>query len=146
MGRRRTGTLAAAGLVGLLLAVPALGQEFSARLGRIPVDGRNQASVAGLGHVMAELDGDRLEIEGDFAGLLGPATAANLHMSPAVGVRGPVIHALAVTSGSEGELTGEVRLDAGQLAALSAGRLYIQVHSESAPDGNLWGWLLVDEE
>jgi hypothetical protein len=26
--------------------------------------------------------------------------------------------------------------------ALKAGRFYIQLHSERAPDGNLWGWLL----
>jgi hypothetical protein len=22
------------------------------------------------------------------------------------------------------------------------GRVYLQIHSESVPDGNLWGWLL----
>jgi hypothetical protein len=25
---------------------------------------------------------------------------------------------------------------------LRQGRMYLQLHSESAPDGNLWGWLL----
>ena len=29
-----------------------------------------------------------------------------------------------------------------QLQALLDGRLYIQIHSASAPEGNLWGWLL----
>ena len=29
-----------------------------------------------------------------------------------------------------------------QIADLRAGRLYVQIQSERAPDGNLWGWLL----
>ena len=33
-----------------------------------------------------------------------------------------------------------------QLADLEKGRLYVQVHSEKAPDGNLWGWLLPQEK
>lgn len=126
----------------LVAAAPAFAQEFDARLGRFPVDSRNQSAVAGLGRATAELDGDRLEIAGEFGGLLGPATIANLHMGRAAGVRGPVIHALTVSAGAEGKLEGSVRLNAGQIEALRAGRLYIQIHSESAPDGNLWGWLL----
>ena len=84
---------------------------------------------------------DRLVIAGEFAGLLGPATIANLHIGAAVGVRGPVVDSLSVTGGSEGELRGSVRLSAAEVAALRSGRLYIQLHSESAPEGNLWGWL-----
>ncbi len=126
----------------LLAAGPALAQEFEARLGRVPVDSRTQSTVAGIGQATAELDGDRLEITGEFAGLLGPATQANLHMGRAVGVRGPVIHELTVAQSAEGRLEGSVRLTAEQIEALRAGRLYIQIHSESAPDGNLWGWLL----
>jgi len=133
-------------LIGLLLltlfARPTLADEFDARLGRMPVDSRNQAAIAGLGHAHAELEGDRLEIEGEFEGLGGPATVANLHLGLAVGVRGNVIHALTLTQDVEGRITGTLRLSADEIAALRAGRLYIQIHSESAPDGNLWGWLL----
>ena len=32
-----------------------------------------------------------------------------------------------------------------QVADLEKGRLYVQLHSEKAPDGNLWGWLLPQE-
>jgi len=125
-----------------LAALPALGEEFNARLGRTPVDSRNQASITGLGHARAELEGSRLEIAGEFAGLGGAATVANLHMGRAVGVRGDVIHALTLTQDVEGEIRAVVELSPEQLAALRAGRLYIQIHSASAPDGNLWGWLL----
>jgi hypothetical protein len=29
-----------------------------------------------------------------------------------------------------------------QIESLKKGRLYLQIDSEKAPDGNLWGWLL----
>jgi CHRD domain len=128
----------------MALAAAAAGEEFSARLGRVPVDSRNQASIAGLGHATAELDGNRLQITGDFAGLLGPATIANLHIGPAVGVRGEAFHELEVTPATAGKLSGSLSLNDEQLTALRAGHIYIQIHSESAPDGNLWGWLLDD--
>jgi hypothetical protein len=129
-------------LTALLTAMPALAQEFEARLGRMPVDARNQASVTGLGNATAELDGDTLIVSGRFEGLQGPATTASLRMGPAVGVRGPEVHALEVTTAADGALRGSVELTPSQVAALRAGRLYIQVDSSAAPDGNLWGWLL----
>jgi hypothetical protein len=141
---KRQSVVTFGGVVALLLSSAVLAEDFGGRLGRIPVDNRTQAAVEGIGHATAELDGSRLTIEGEFAGLLGPATVANLHISPAVGVRGPAIHELTVSSMTAGELTGSVRLRADEVAALRAGRLYIQIHSESAPDGNLWGWLFND--
>lgn len=133
--------LAVGGVVAMMLTSAVMAEEFSGRLGRVPVDNRTQAAVAGIGHATAELDGNRLTIDGDFEGLLGPATVANLHMGRAVGARGPVIHELTVSHQSDGEVSGSVRLRADEVAALRAGRLYIQIHSESAPEGNLWGWL-----
>jgi hypothetical protein len=132
------------GMAMLALTSAAFAEEYRARLGRVPVDSRTQSSVAGLGSATAELDGDRLTIEGAFDGLLGPATTANLHLGVAVGARGPVIHSLTVETESAGELEGSFRLSTAEIAALRAGRLYIQVQSESAPDGNLWGWLLTE--
>ena len=131
-------------LAALLTAMPAVAQVFQARIGRMPVDARNQASVTGLGEATAELDGDTLIVSGRFAGLQGPATAASLHMGPEIGVRGPEVHALEVTTAADGALRGSIELTSEQLAALRAGRLYIQVDSAAAPDGNLWGWLLED--
>jgi hypothetical protein len=132
-------------VVAVGIASTAVAQEYGARLGRVPVDTRTQSDIAGLGHASAELDGNRLTIEGDFSGLLGAATAASLNMGIAVGARGPVIHELEIETMREGTLTGSVTLNAEQVEALRAGRLYIQIDSESAPDGNLWGWLLGEE-
>lgn len=143
MRRRLTSWLA--GILAMTVAPALLADDFSARLGRVPVDTRTQSEIAGIGRASAELDGNTLDIEGDFSGMLGPATMAELHLGRAVGARGPAIAGLTVEKSTEGRLSGSVRLNREQLDALRAGRLYIQVHSEIAPDGNLWGWLLADD-
>jgi hypothetical protein len=56
-----------------------------------------------------------------------------------------VVADLQVTGGASGTITGDVRLSAEQVAALKAGRLYVQIYSEKGvlPDhSTLWGWLL----
>jgi hypothetical protein len=44
-----------------------------------------------------------------------------------------------------GEISGTMQLTADQVTELTAGKLYVQLHSEKAPEGNLWGWLLPQE-
>ena len=136
--------LAVLGLA-VLAAETASAEDFLARLGRAPVDSRNQASVTGIGKATAELDGNRLRIEGSYEGLQAPATVANLHLGAAVGARGPIIHALELTAGVDGSIRGNLRLSQTEVDALKAGRLYIQIDSEAAAEGNLWGWLLADD-
>ena len=41
--------------------------------------------------------------------------------------------------------TGVVELNAAQIDELRNSRFYVQLHSEKAPEGNLWGWLLAQE-
>lgn len=118
-------------------------KTFKTRLAPVPIDISMQATVAGSGTVSATLTGTKLAITGSFDGLKSPATTAQLHRSPVRGVRGPSIADLVVTKaeGTSGTLSGTVELSAVQVADLEKGRLYVQLHSEKAPDGNLWGWL-----
>jgi hypothetical protein len=58
------------------------------------------------------------------------------------GVRGPAIAELTVPSTSSGSFSVDLALTPEQAQGLRQGRVYIQIHSASAPDGNLWGWLL----
>jgi hypothetical protein len=107
-----------------------------------------QATVSGSGSVSAVLAGTRLTITGTFDGLKSPATIAQIHKGPVKGVRGPSVFDLTVspgTGGTGGTLSGTVTLTAVQVTDLEKGRLYVQLHSEKAPDGNLWGWLLLPE-
>jgi len=50
------------------------------------------------------------------------------------------------TDGASGTISGAFTLTSIQVADLEKGRLYVQLHSEKAPDGNLWGWLLPQEK
>jgi hypothetical protein len=47
-----------------------------------------------------------------------------------------------VTKAEKGTVSGTVELSPDQIEDLRNGRLYVQIQSQGAPDGNLWGWLL----
>jgi hypothetical protein len=116
-------------------------QTFKGRLSPMPVDATNQAATTGVGAASAVLTGTKLVISGTFSGLQAPATLAQVHVGPR-GISGPAVLDLMVTRATSGTLQGELMLTSAQVEHLKRGRLYIQVHSEKAPDGNLRGWLL----
>jgi hypothetical protein len=58
------------------------------------------------------------------------------------GVRGPSISGLTLSPATSGTISGEVQLSADQLAAFHKGGLYIEIDSDRAPEGDLWGWIL----
>jgi hypothetical protein len=117
-------------------------KSFRARLSPVALDVAMQATVAGSGSVTATLTGTRLTINGTFDGLKSPATIAQIHKSPIAGVRGPVMADLSVSGATAGTIGGALTLTPQQVADLEKKRLYVQLHSEKAPDGNLWGWLM----
>jgi CHRD domain-containing protein len=134
---------ACAGL--LLAAAPGMSQNaerFRVRLTTVPMDGGMRNSVAGNGSASATLAGAKLSITGTFDGLKSPATSAQLHSGVAKGVRGNAIGNLEITKSVKGSISGSVDLTADQVKGLREGRLYIEVASEKAPEGNLWGWIL----
>ena len=102
-----------------------------------------RSTVAGSGSVSAELTSSKLSINGTFEGLLSPASVVEVRESTVTGVRGPVIfNSLTITKATSGTISGAIDLSPEQVEALRKGRLYLQVNSEKAPEGNLWGWLL----
>ena len=130
-----------------LALLPAGAQQprtFVARLSVVPLTVDMQATVAGRGAVKAMLTGNRLTVDGTFEGLRSPATVARIHLAPRA-VRGPAVLELTVSKGTTGTISGSLELTPRQVEALEKSSLYIQLHSEKAPDGNLWGWLLPQE-
>src|SRR5262245_43709569 len=121
-------------------------KTFKARLSPVPIDLTLQATIAGSGSVTASLSGTTLTVNGTFEGLKSPATTAKLRKSPVRGVRGPELFSLTVSPATSGTIGGSLQLTAPQISDLQAGRLYVQLQSEKAPDGNLWGWLLPPEK
>lgn len=131
--------------VAMGIAVQAQTPQYRARLSPVPLDIPMQATIAGSGSVTAVLKGTTLTINGTFGGLRTPATVARLHRSPKTAMRGPAIGDLIATAATSGTITGSIEITTARAADLAAGRLYVMLHSEKAPEGNLWGWLLASE-
>lgn len=119
--------------------------QYRARLSFVPLDIQMQSVIAGSGAVTGSLKGSTLTINGTFSGLKTPATVARAHRSPKPGMRGAPIADLTVTAATSGTIAGTIELTREQIDDLAAGRIYVQLHSQKAPDGNLWGWLFVAE-
>ena len=132
----------------VLVALPAMtaaqsARSFRGRLSPVPIPAA-LPTVTGVGVVTATLSGTTLTIAGTFEGLASPATVAKLHRAPK-GIRGPAVFDLTITPATSGKISGSLDLTPAQVEDLGRERFYVQLHSEKAPDGNLWGWLLVQE-
>jgi hypothetical protein len=133
----------------LALAIPvfvfAQTPQYRARLSMVPTDLAMQATISGLGSATASLKGSTLTINGTFSGLKTPATTVEVRRSAKPGMRGVPIGELKASQETSGTITGSLELTKEQVDDLAAGRLYIQLQSQKAPDGNLWGWLMAPE-
>jgi CHRD domain len=132
------------------------GNAYKARLAPAPPlglrgeRGATPASfVAGLGTASATLSGKKLTVTGSFEKMASAATVAKLGMGIATGARLDLIYDLTLTKapqgtppGTSGTIAGSIDLTPTQIDALKAGKLYIQINSEGAPNGHLLGWLL----
>ena len=135
--------LIGAGLAWLGLTAATQNEErYKTRLAPVAIDLAMRANIAGNGTAAAVLAGNKLSINGSFEGLRTPATVAHLHQGRGTGVRGPIVFDLIVTRATSGSISGSFELTAEQVESLRKGRFYVQINSEKAPDGNLWGWLL----
>lgn len=119
-------------------------RTFKTRLSPVPIAAYNPA-VVGSGSVTATVAGNKLTIAGTFEGLASPATTAKIHKGTKTGVRGEPFLNLTISNGTSGSISGTFDLTPAQVQELAAGRYYVQVQSEKAPEGNLWGWLLAQE-
>jgi hypothetical protein len=129
----------------LSLAVPGAAQNeerYKVRLSMVPMDIPMRSTVTGLGAATAVLKGAMLTVNGTFEGLVSAATTARVHRGVAMGVRGASFADLTVSKAQKGTISGSINLAPDQIQALRKGQLYLQISSEKAPDGNLWGWFV----
>jgi CHRD domain len=119
-------------------------KAYGGRLSPVPITVAMQDAVAGRGSVTAVLTDNRLSLEGTFDGLRSPATVARLHVAPR-GIRGPAVADIMVPGATSGTFKAVVLLSESQRQALEKNSLYLQIHSEKAPEGNLWGWFFPQE-
>lgn len=116
-------------------------EVYRARLSPLGVTNATVDTTTGVGNATATLSGNRLRIEATFAGLTGIAIAANIRRGPK-GIPGPVVFELQAPRASSGDIDASFELTPDQLRDLREARLYLQIHSERAPDGSIRGWLL----
>ena len=128
-------------LLGASVLAQAKPEAYKARLSPLGVTNATVATTTGVGAVTASLTGTKLTFEATFEGLTGNATAANLRRGPK-GIPGPVVFDLEFPKASSGKITAALDLTPPQVDDLRAGRLYLQIHSERAPEGSIRGWLL----
>jgi hypothetical protein len=130
-------------ILGLLLgAAKPDATTFQFRLSPGPRLVGTRADTSGSGSVTATLEGSKLSLKGSFGGLLGVPTSAYLSMGSLPGVRGAVITNLTVSPATSGTLSGTVQLTPQQTSALRRGGLYVEIDSDKAPEGDLWGWIM----
>lgn len=116
-------------------------EMYQARLSPLGVTNATVDTTTGFGSATATLSGNRLTIEATFEGLTGAATAANVRRGPK-GIPGPVVFELNVPKASSGKINATLELTPDQLNDLREARMYLQIHSERAPEGSIRGWLL----
>jgi hypothetical protein len=146
MNKRTRGLLACAAVALVLsLGSQAFAQTvFGEKLGFVPVNNANRATITGTGWVRATLTGMTLVVEGEFWNLSSPATVAHIHLAPR-GQHGPVVLPLQVPNATSGTISGTFTLTDAQLAELLAINLYVNVHSELSPRGEVRAWLVPAE-
>jgi len=120
-----------------------LAQEvYRARLSPMPTTPQTVDEITGEGEVIATLNGSTLTVEGNFTGMSSAATAVHVHNGPPA-QPGPVVHTLIVEQAPSGTISGTLELTPEQLTALANNALYLQVHSENNPAGELRGWIFL---
>lgn len=115
----------------------------------VPSPGSPHPQSDATGSVVVVLDSNRLSLAGSFGGLSAPFTAAHIHMA-APGQNGGVEIPLNVTLTGGGELSGRFDVESNtytltpaQIDALLDGMMYVNVHSQNYPAGEIRGQLLV---
>ena len=119
---------------------------FKGRLSPVPISADMVTRITGSGSMTAQLSGTTLTIAGLFTGLQSPATLAHVHIGERIGVRGPAVFDVRVDKATTGSMSATIELSDSQIASLRRGLFYVQIHSEKATDGNIWGWLLPADE
>jgi hypothetical protein len=137
-----------------LMAAPAFAVDYQVALGPMPVDDETKQFIAGRGQATITSDGKTMTVTGDFHGLPSNATEGHIFLSPVTGVPGKQVGDLEVTKSTSGTISGNIKLNSVEAAALRAGRIYVQIDSEKAPaddapwgpKGTLWGWIFQAHE
>lgn len=98
-----------------------------------------ETAATGTADITWNADSKELSWTIDFSGLSGPATAAHFHGPAAPGENAPPVVGIEdLESPSEGSVT----LTDEQAALLTGGQLYVNIHTEANPGGEIRGQVM----
>lgn len=147
--RHRLIQVLAVGLAMLFVpAVVSAATGFSATLDNAQTVGTCPGGSAGAGMGVFILNDAETELSYNitFAGLSGPVNLAHFHNAPA-GANGAAVRALTTTSPIVGvwKSTDAQPLTPDMVTELKAGRLYINLHTDYCPGGEIRGQIYRDD-
>jgi hypothetical protein len=96
----------------------------------------NDSKGTGQGTFTYDTETKQLRFTVTYRGLTGPATAGHIHGPAAPGTNAGVVVPFAVP---EAPITGTATLTDTQAAALLAGRMYVNIHTEANKSGEIRG-------
>jgi len=120
--------------------------RYRGRLSIVPVDFSTVATISGSGEFTAEIQERELLLNVHFADLSSRATRAELRKAPK-GQRGSIEFTFNIrtTRSTTGNFSHTLTLTEPQLQALREEQYYLQIQTVGNPDGEIRGWLLIDE-
>lgn len=150
MLRRKVSHVIKASMVGAAISImsfanPVPDDPLTARLDSVAFTNETRNLVSGVGGVVATIsDGGVVTLIGNYSGLASPATSIVVLKGPRTGVPGQErLAAFPIKQPStSGSFSEHIRMSNSNLAALVAGQIYLQVLTETAPDGAIWGWII----
>jgi len=113
--------------------------SFRAHLSLVPVDGQGARLTSGVGEATATLYGTSVVISGTYSDLRSPVSRAEL-LEAAPGFRGNPFAEVVIDGDRDGSFEWRVELSANQLGSLREGSVYLQIYTETNPDGAIRGW------
>ena len=131
-------TIIGLALAATLAAVPAFAESMAFKASLSGAEEVPPTNAAGTGAVDLTYDdaNKTLTWKGTYSGLTGNPTGAHLHGPADVGQNAGVEVPLEVTASP---FEGSAALNDAQAADLLAGKLYLNIHTEANPDGELRG-------
>lgn len=93
------------------------------------------------GNAVVKIEDTSVTVTGDFEGLSGPAVAAHIHGPADKETAAPVLCPLTATAAVSGTLSGSCSFSEDQLQQLRDGQMYVNVHTQQYPQGEIRGQL-----